>query len=78
MIFQSDLIVSDFKHVLYPVFFQWLRYNRIFFVQHASAAFNTIDHSIPIDRLSAGFGIFGLALDCFSSYLANRSSLSKY
>jgi hypothetical protein len=38
-----------------------------------SAAFDTIDHSVLLDRLSARFGICGSALDWFSSYLANRS-----
>ena len=38
-----------------------------------SAAFETIDHSILLDRLSAHFGFCGSALDWFSSYLVNRS-----
>jgi hypothetical protein len=38
-----------------------------------SATFDTIDHSILLDRLSARFGICGSALDWFSSYLVNRS-----
>jgi hypothetical protein len=38
-----------------------------------SAAFDTIDHSVLLDRLSTRFGICGSALDWFSSDLANRS-----
>ena len=37
-----------------------------------SAAFDTIDHSVLIDRLSAWFGVGGYALKWFSSYLADR------
>ena len=38
-----------------------------------SAAFDTIDHSIPLHRLHHYFGIQGTALDWFSSYLTNRT-----
>lgn len=38
-----------------------------------SAAFDTVDHSILIDRLSARFGVSGLALNWVRSYLENRS-----
>jgi hypothetical protein len=38
-----------------------------------SAAFDPVDHSIILDRLSAHFDICGSALAWFSSYLANRS-----
>ena len=37
-----------------------------------SAAFDTIDHRILLEKLAKDFGIVGLALDWFSSYLANR------
>ena len=38
-----------------------------------SAAFDTIDHNILLDRLSRTFGITGNALSLLSSYLQNRS-----
>ena len=38
-----------------------------------SAAFDTIDHPILMDRLQSWFGFSGLALDWFLSYLSNRS-----
>jgi hypothetical protein len=38
-----------------------------------SAAFDTIDHSILIHRLSSWFGINGCALSWVKSYLSNRS-----
>ncbi len=38
-----------------------------------SAAFDTIDHSILIHRLTSWFGICGCALDWFRSYLSDRS-----
>ena len=37
-----------------------------------SAAFDTVDHGILLDRLSHRFGICGLALSSFKSYLSNR------
>ena len=38
-----------------------------------SAAFDTIDHSTLLNRLSVNFGISGTALTLFSSYLTERS-----
>ena len=38
-----------------------------------SAAFDTIDHTILIDRLYSKFGISGVVLSWFESYLTNRS-----
>ena len=42
-----------------------------------SAAFDTIDHTILLDRLHKWFGISGLALNWFSSYLSDRSQQIK-
>jgi len=38
-----------------------------------SAAFDTVDHTILLDRLSASFGITGPALSWFRSFLTDRS-----
>ena len=38
-----------------------------------SAAFDTIDHGILLERLSAWFGIHGSVLSWFSSYLMDRT-----
>jgi len=40
-----------------------------------SAAFDTIDHKILINRLSNSFGISGSVLGWLTSYLSNRSQL---
>ena len=42
-----------------------------------SAAFDTIDHSILMERLSDWYGITGTALSWFSSYVTNRAQLVK-
>jgi len=38
-----------------------------------SAAFDTVDHDILIERLQASFGIDGSALQWFQSYLLGRT-----
>ena len=42
-----------------------------------SAAFDTVDHEILLQRLSSRFGVKGKALDWLRSYLANRTQLVK-
>ena len=42
-----------------------------------SAAFDTVDHTILIRRLSTHFGIRGRALDWFVSYLSDRAQYTK-
>ena len=42
-----------------------------------SAAFDTIDHTILLKRLSNWFGVSGKALDWFKSYLTGRSQRIK-
>ena len=40
-----------------------------------SAAFNTVDHAILLERMRRSFGISGVALDWFRSYLSCCSQL---
>ena len=40
---------------------------------HVSAAFNTIDHGILIDRLRTQIGVTGTVLEWFKSYILGRS-----
>ena len=38
-----------------------------------SAAFDTVDHDVLLNRLSTSFGVRGSAFHLFASYLSNRS-----
>ena len=38
-----------------------------------SAAFDTVDHGVLVNRLSTSFGVRGSALQWFTSYFLNRS-----
>jgi hypothetical protein len=43
----------------------------------SSAAFNTIDHDVLLDRLNGHFGLTGPALSWFKSYLHGRTLVVK-
>ena len=49
----------------------------IMLLRDLSAAFDTVDHCILLDRLSERFGITGNALEWFHSYLSNRHQVVK-
>ena len=37
------------------------------------AAFNTADHTFPLDRMQVAFGIVGLALEWIKRFLVDRT-----
>ena len=43
-----------------------------------SAAFDTVDHGVLLNRLNTGFGVRGSALQWFTSYLLNRSQHASF
>ena len=43
-----------------------------------SAAFDTVDHNIMLRRLQTSYGIRGVALDWFRSYLTGRLQYVRY
>ena len=43
-----------------------------------SAAFDTVDHDILLRRLQTSFGIDGVALDWFQSYLVGRTQYMRH
>jgi hypothetical protein len=59
---QNDLLLAMEKHHVTALVFLDL-----------SAAFDTIDHTILLTRLTSTFGICGPALNLLSSYLSNRT-----
>lgn len=42
------------------------------FLSYSTAAFDTVDHSILLNRLHTGFGVSGTALIWFKEYLSDR------
>ena len=47
--------------------------NAVLVLLDLSASFDTLDHTLLLQRLHAEIGLDGSALDCFSSYLSCRS-----
>ena len=43
-----------------------------------SAAFDTVDHDVLLNRLNTSFGVRGSALHWFASYLSNRSQRDSF
>ena len=43
-----------------------------------SAAFDTIDQAVLLNRLKHTFGVTGMALEWISSYLSNRQSYMRW
>ena len=44
---------------------------------HLSAAFNTIDHTIPLRRFDNWFAVIGKPLNCYTSHLSKRCQRNK-